>query len=110
MRDRSTWSKRNPPDGKHLVFKLTQNDSHAVPFTQFTMPINTESIAGYAAATGKILNIKDAYRIRHLPFRLNRDFDRKYGYRTKSMLVVPMQNQKDEVIGVLQLINAKKAR
>jgi HD-GYP domain-containing protein (c-di-GMP phosphodiesterase class II) len=94
--------------GKHLVFKLTQNDSHSVPFRQFTMPIDTRSIAGYAAATGQILNIKDAYRIRNLPFRLNRDFDQKFGYRTKSMLVVPMKNQKDEVIGVLQLINSKK--
>jgi HD-GYP domain-containing protein (c-di-GMP phosphodiesterase class II) len=93
---------------KHLVFKLTQNDSHSVPFRQFTMPIDTDSVAGYAAATGQILNIKDAYRIRHLPFRLNRDFDQKFGYRTKSMLVVPMKNQKDEVIGVLQLINSKK--
>ena len=93
---------------KHLVFKLTQNDSHSVPFRQFTMPIDTRSIAGYAAATGQILNIKDAYRIRNLPFRLNRDFDLKFGYRTKSMLVLPMKNQKDEVIGVLQLINSKK--
>src|SRR5271157_4619680 len=93
--------------GKHLVFKLTQNDSHSVPFRQFTMPIDTRSIAGYAAATGQILNIKDAYRIRNLPFRLNRDFDQKFGYRTKSMLVLPMKNQKDEVIGVLQLINSK---
>jgi HD-GYP domain-containing protein (c-di-GMP phosphodiesterase class II) len=93
---------------KHLVFKLTQSDSHSVPFRQFTLPIDTRSIAGYAAATGKILNIRDAYRIRNLPFRLNRDFDRKFGYRTKSMLVVPMKNQKDECIGVLQLINAKR--
>ncbi|MGD1105128.1 MAG: GAF domain-containing protein [Terriglobia bacterium] len=94
--------------GKHLVFKLTQSDSHSVPFRQFTMPIDTRSIAGYAAATGQILNIKDAYRIRNLSFRLNRDFDQKFGYRTKSMLVLPMKNQKDEVIGVLQLINSKK--
>ena len=93
---------------KHLEFKLTQNDSHQVPFRQFTLPIDTRSIAGYAAATGKDLNIKDAYRMRGLPFRLNRDFDEKFGYRTKSMLVVPMKNQKDEVIGVLQLINAKR--
>jgi HD-GYP domain-containing protein (c-di-GMP phosphodiesterase class II) len=97
-----------PNGGKHLVFKLTQNDSHLVPFRQFTMPIDTRSIAGYAAATGQILNIKDAYRIRNLPFRLNRDFDQKFGYRTKSMMVIPMKNQKDEVIGVLQLINSKK--
>jgi HD-GYP domain-containing protein (c-di-GMP phosphodiesterase class II) len=94
--------------GKHLVFKLTQNDSHSVPFRQFTMPIDTHSIAGYAASTGQILNIKDAYRIRNKPFRLNRDFDQKFGYRTKSMMVIPMKNQKDEVIGVLQLINSKK--
>ncbi|MFZ0964448.1 MAG: HD domain-containing phosphohydrolase [Terriglobia bacterium] len=94
--------------GKHLVFKLTQNDSHSVPFRQFTMPIDTRSIAGYAAATGQILNIKDAYRIRNLPFRVNRDFDQKFGYRTKSMLTLPLKNQKDEVIGVLQLINSKK--
>ena len=93
---------------KHMVFKLTQNDSHSVPFRQFTMPIDTTSISGYAASTGQILNIKDAYRIRNLPFKLNRDFDKKFGYRTKSMMVIPMKNQKDEVIGVLQLINSKK--
>jgi HD-GYP domain-containing protein (c-di-GMP phosphodiesterase class II) len=97
-----------PGGGKHLVFKLTQSDSHSVPFRQFTLPIDTRSIAGYAAATGQVLNIKDAYRIRNLPFRLNRDFDQKFGYRTRSMLVLPMKNQKDEVIGVLQLINSKK--
>ena len=93
---------------KHLVFRLTQSDSHSVPFRQFTLPIDTRSIAGYASSTGKILNIKDAYRIRNLPFRLNRDFDERFGYRTKSILVVPMKTQKDEVIGVLQLINAKR--
>ena len=94
--------------GKHLVFKLTQNDSHSVPFRQFTLSIDTRSIAGYAALTGQILNIQDAYRIRNLPFRLNRDFDLIFGYRTKSMLVLPMKNQKGEVIGVLQLINSKR--
>lgn len=78
-----------PGGGKHLVFKLTQSDSHSVPFRQFTLPIDTGSIAGYAAATGQVLNIKDAYRIRNLPFRLNRDFDQKFGYRTRSMLVLP---------------------
>jgi len=93
---------------KHLVFTHTQSDSHSVPFKQFTLPIDTHSMAGYAAATGQPLNIKDAYRMRNLPFRHGRDFDEKFGYRTKSMLVVPMKNQKDEVIGVLQLINAKK--
>jgi HD-GYP domain-containing protein (c-di-GMP phosphodiesterase class II) len=95
---------------KHLVFKLTQSDSHSAPFRQSTLPIDKHSVAGFAAATGQVLNIKDAYRIRNLPFRLNRDFDRKFDYRTKSMLVVPMKNHQDEAIGVLQLINAKKHR
>ena len=94
----------------HLVFKLTQNDSHAVPFRQFTLPINRNSIAGYVAESGQVLNLKDAYRTRSLPFHIDRNFDRKSGYRTKSMLVVPMKNHKDEAIGVLQLINAKKHR
>jgi HD-GYP domain-containing protein (c-di-GMP phosphodiesterase class II) len=97
-----------PEGGKHLVFRLTQCDSLPVSFSQFTLPIDTRSVAGYAAATGEVLNIMDAYRIRERPYRLNRDFDKKFGYRTKSMLVVPMKTQKDEVIGVLQLINAKR--
>jgi len=41
--------------GKHLVFKLTQSDSHSVPFRQFTLPIDTKSIAGYAAAIAYVL-------------------------------------------------------
>jgi len=94
----------------HLVFQLTQCDTQAVPFNKFTLPIDTRSIAGYTAKTGEALNIRDAYNIRGQPFRLNRDFDQKFGYRTKSMLVVPMKNQKDEVIGVLQLINAKRRK
>jgi HD-GYP domain-containing protein (c-di-GMP phosphodiesterase class II) len=96
--------------GKHLVFKLAQSDSHQVPFRRLILPIDTRSVAGYAAVSGQILNIKDAYRMRNASFRHNRDFDRKYRYHTKSMLVVPMKDHKGEVIGVLQLINAKKHR
>src|SRR5437762_1898080 len=79
---------------KHLLFQLTQCDSQAVPFRQFTLPIDTKSIAGYAAATGEVVNIRDVYRMGKLPFRHNRDFDKNFGYRTKSMMVVPMKNQK----------------
>jgi HD-GYP domain-containing protein (c-di-GMP phosphodiesterase class II) len=96
--------------GKHLVFKLTQNDSHAVSFCQYTLAINRNSIAGYVAESGQALNLEDAYRTGNLPFHIDRKFDRESGYRTKSMLVVPMTNHKDEAIGVLQLINAKKHR
>ncbi len=93
---------------KHLIFTLTQCESQSVPYRQFTLPIDRNSIAGYTAATGEVMNIHDVYRMGKLPFKHNRDFDKKFGYRTKSMMVVPMKNQKDEVIGVLQLINAKR--
>ena len=95
---------------KHLVFKLTQSDSHSAPTPQDTLSIDTHSVAGYAADKGVVLNIKDAYRTRSDDYSFNPDFDLKSGYRTKSMLVVPMKNLQDEAIGVLQLINAKKHR
>jgi len=99
------------PDGtSRLVFQHTQNDSRAVPFRRFVLPLGPQSLAGYAATTGEPLNIEDAYRLdRRRGPRFNREFDRRFRYRTRSMLVVPMKNQHGEVIGVLQLINAKKS-
>jgi len=94
--------------GRRLRFMLAQNDSVQVPFREFTMPLNQQSVAGYVALSGTLLNLEDAY----FPppgstFQVNRAFDRQISYRTKSMLVVPMKTPKDEVIGVLQLINGK---
>ena len=92
-----------------LRFKLAQNDSVRVPFTEFTLPIDDASVAGHVALTGVVLEIEDAYA---LPpgsrFRVNRDFDERIGYRTKSMLVVPMTTPQGTVIGALQLINCKR--
>jgi len=95
---------------KRLRFKLTQNDSIEVGFTEFTMPINRRSIAGYVADTGEVLHLEDAYEIPpESPFGFNRRFDEETGYRTKSMLTIPMKNQKGEILGVLQLINCKRS-
>ena len=95
---------------KSLRFKLTQNESLKLPFTEFTMPINAASIAGYVALTGESLHLEDVYEIPPaLPFRFNSKFDQESGYRTKSMLVVPMKNPHGEIIGVVQLINCKRA-
>ncbi len=92
-----------------LRFKLAQNDSVQVPFEEFTMPLAETSIAGYVALSGRVVNVADAY---HLPpgspFKFPRSWDEKSGYRTMSMLVVPMRDHKDEVIGVVQLINKKR--
>ncbi len=96
---------------RRLRFKLAQNDSILVPFKESTMPISSQSIAGHVALTRRILNLPDAYvPPPGLPFEINRAFDEQTGYRTKSMLVVPMETQKDEIIGVVQLINCKADR
>jgi HD-GYP domain-containing protein (c-di-GMP phosphodiesterase class II) len=94
---------------RRLRFKLTQNDSRPdIPFVEFTMPINHTSLAGYAAAEGEALVFNDVYLLPpDVAYSFNRSFDERYGYRTRSMLVIPMQNHSGEVIGVVQLINRK---
>jgi HD-GYP domain-containing protein (c-di-GMP phosphodiesterase class II) len=92
-----------------LVFELTQNSSVVYPFTKHKMPLSEASIAGYVALTGQIVNVADAYHLpAGSPFKVSRSFDEKSGYRTKSMLVVPMRDHQNEVIGVIQLINKKR--
>jgi HD-GYP domain-containing protein (c-di-GMP phosphodiesterase class II) len=92
-----------------LRFKLAQNDTVSYPFEEFTMPLNDKSVAGYVALTGEIVNVADAYQPPPgSPFKQSRSFDEKSGYRTKSLLVVPMRDHKDVVIGVVQLINKKR--
>ncbi len=92
-----------------LRFKLAQNDSVPVAFTEFTLPISEDSIAGHVALTGETIVLDDAYLVpRNYRFHINRDFDTHVGYRTKSMLVVAMRTPAGEVIGVLQLINCKR--
>ncbi len=94
-----------------LRFKLSQNTSlPELPFSEFSVPIDHTSLSGYVAATGERLMIGDVYLLpEHVTYRQNRSFDDKFGYRTKSMLVLPMFTVKDEIIGVLQLINKKRA-
>jgi HD-GYP domain-containing protein (c-di-GMP phosphodiesterase class II) len=92
-----------------LRFAAAQNDSVAFRFQATEMPLTQESLAGYVALTGVTLTIEDAYAIPDgAPYRINRDFDRETGYRTKSLLVLPMTNHRGEVTGVLQLINCKR--
>ena len=93
---------------RKLRFALAQNDSIDVPFQTVTLPLTSESVAGYVALTGQVVNLEDAYDLPPAsPFRINRSFDEKFDYRTKSMLVVPMKTPQGETIGALQLINSK---
>jgi HD-GYP domain-containing protein (c-di-GMP phosphodiesterase class II) len=92
-----------------LRFKLTQNDSVSFDSREFTMPLSDRSIAGSAALQKAAKNIPDVY---DLPagstFHFDPSFDRRTGYLTRSMLAVPLISQRDEVIGVIQLINKKR--
>jgi signal transduction histidine kinase len=94
--------------GRRLRFALVQNDSLPVTLTRHTLPIGPQSAAGYVALRGEVINLPDAYRLPPgSPFTIDPSYDRQTGYRTKSMLVVPMKTPKDEVLGVLQLINRR---
>jgi HD-GYP domain-containing protein (c-di-GMP phosphodiesterase class II) len=70
---------------------------------------NDSMVVVHAALTGKTVNIADAYAAEGFDFSGTRAFDARTGYRSQSFLTVPMKNHAGEVIGVLQLINAKDA-
>ncbi len=67
---------------------------------------NHNMIAAHAALSGQTVNVQDAYTAEGFDFTGTRAFDAKTGYRSQSFLTVPMKNHENEIIGVLQLINA----
>jgi HD-GYP domain-containing protein (c-di-GMP phosphodiesterase class II) len=95
---------------KQLRFRLAQNMTLGnVPLVQYSMPIDRTSLAGYTAVTGAPLVIDDAYDLDpDVEYKINRSFDERHGYRSRSMLVIAMKDHKGEIIGVLQLINRKR--
>jgi len=68
---------------------------------------NLASVAAYAANFHQSVNIADVYQADVFNFSGMRSFDQTFGYRSKSILTVPMANHEGELIGVLQLINAR---
>ena len=68
---------------------------------------NKSMIAAYVALTGETVNLPDAYKTKGFDFSGTKMFDEKTGYRSKSFLTVPLKNHEDEIIGVLQLLNAQ---
>jgi response regulator RpfG family c-di-GMP phosphodiesterase len=99
-----------------LKFSYAQNDTlvkklekgRKLVYTTFSMPINNNSVAGFVANNGTLLNIPEAYKISgNMPFSFDSSYDKKVGYETHSMLTVPLKNVRGECISVLQLINAK---
>lgn len=111
-------------DKRHLHFEIVRNDTLGVAFGGTSgqpisdkfrdLPLykeggwpNDSMVAAYAALNGKTVNIADAYTAEGFDFSGTVRFDQSTGYRSESFLTVPLKNHEGEIIGVLQLINAK---
>jgi HD-GYP domain-containing protein (c-di-GMP phosphodiesterase class II) len=105
-----------------LKFEIVLNDSlkiamggtTGIPVPFYPIPLrhadgapNNSMVAAYCALNDKAVNIADAYATDGFDFSGTRNFDKKTGYRSTSFLTIPMKNHEGEIIGVLQLLNAK---
>lgn len=102
--------------GNRIYFTYVQNDTlfpdgnprQKYIYSSQSIPVDRSSLAGYVAASGDSLLIDDVYDIKSdVSYSFNPAFDAKSNYKTHSMLIVPLKNREEEIIGVLQLINAK---
>jgi len=108
-------------DKAHLRFEILQNESmntrmggtSGVEITLPAVPLyidgtpNHSNVSSYTALTGETVNIPDVYEAEGFDFTGPRKYDAATGYRSKSMLVIAMRNHENEIIGVLQLLNAQ---
>jgi HD-GYP domain-containing protein (c-di-GMP phosphodiesterase class II) len=107
---------------KTLQFQILQNDSMgirlggtsgaeinlpSVPLFDSQGKPNHANVSSYTALTGETISIPDVYDAEGFDFSGPRNYDKSTGYRSKSMLVLAMQNHENETIGVLQLLNAQ---
>jgi len=110
------------PEQQVLRFEILRNDTlktamggtSGVPISFYPIQLYDETgspnhamVVSHAALSGETVNIPDAYMAQGFDFSGTKNFDFKTGYRSRSFLTVPMRNHEDEVIGVLQLINAQ---
>ncbi|MBF0203940.1 MAG: HD domain-containing protein [Desulfamplus sp.] len=103
-------------ENKNLNFSYVQNDTlrrrdalnNKQIYSSFSIPIDEKSIAGYVALKGKSLNIDDVHKVNDtVPYSFNSSFDEIAGYTTQSMMTIPLITTRSQVIGVMQIINAK---
>ena len=111
-------------DRRSLRFEIIRTDSlgiamggstgREVPFAPIPLfkddgAPNVHNVAACAVNQDRTVNVEDAYAEAGFDFSGTRRFDTQTGYRSRSFLTVPMKNHEDEIIGVLQLINARDA-
>ena len=89
-----------------LDIRMGGNNESPIPFPPLEM--NPSNGSSHVALTGKTINIPDVSKDKDHDFSESSKFDQKFNYRTQSMLLVPMKNKDEEVIGVIQLLNARK--
>jgi HD-GYP domain-containing protein (c-di-GMP phosphodiesterase class II) len=112
-------------DDKRLRFEIMMTDSlkfhmggtsgKDIPFYPIKLytddgESNKSMIAAYVGLTGETVNIEDAYTAKGFDFSGTKMFDEKTGYQSQSFLTVPLKNHEDEIIGVLQLLNAQDTK
>jgi HD-GYP domain-containing protein (c-di-GMP phosphodiesterase class II) len=106
----SLYLLENGDDGRRVLrFAVAQTGPHdAGTYLGAVLPLSRTSISGYVALTGETVRIADAYCVPPgAEYRVNRSFDRANGYRTMSVLAMPMRDHEDAIVGVLMLINRK---
>lgn len=101
-------------DGDELVINYAQNDTkqEQLPAGQkliykvFRVPLNAQTISGYAATKGRPVNVRDVYEISdNAPYGFDPSYDTLSGYRSQSMLAIPLKTNTGDILGVIQIIN-----
>jgi HD-GYP domain-containing protein (c-di-GMP phosphodiesterase class II) len=105
----SLWLKTTGEDGKaELFLASSQNTSIDNTYQAFKVPVDEKTVVGYTVSVGSSQIYEDAYQPPPVKPQGGKRFDTQVGYRTKPMLTVPMRNYTNEVVGAIQLINAKQ--
>src|SRR5437868_7813436 len=105
----SLWLKMDQ-EGEAKLF-LASSQNHSIDkntYSAFMVPVDERSVVGYTVSVGKSQIYDDAYNPPPGKPVGGKRFDAQFGYRTKSMLTVPMRDYHNDVVGAVQLINAKR--
>ena len=105
----SLWLKMEE-DGVPVLF-LASSQNHSIDkstYSAFKVPVDDKTVVGYTVSMGTSQIYDDAYNPPPGKPKGGKSFDSQFGYRTKSMLTVPMRNYNNEVVGAVQLVNAKR--
>jgi len=101
---------------ERLAIKYSQNETtqkqlppgQKLIYSFFTVPVTEKTISGYCALTQKLVNVPDAYNLpENLPYSFGKHFDQISGYKTTSILAVPLKSAEGKLLGVIQIINSK---